>query len=600
MRFNLDDSKARAIADAAAELGVDPVDLGTLMAYETIGKFSGDVRGGKNNAHIGAIQFGAWEQKHYGVTQDQTFEEQVRGPVVQYLKDRGIEPGMGLLDLYSTVNAGRPGLYNLSDNNGKDTVRSHVERMQKSYGPRVQQAFDALSGPSLGQYALQNELTQSVENHLAGDPVDVPTTLQGFDMAQGLPDVIFDHVGSNGIATPTAKRDNPANVQYADGAVGPLSDRYMGAPIPRTVEQMLANTPIDPALRETQVASIDDDFVPHAGPYVPGATIAAEDIWTRPRQQTRTYAPGSTITPADAGFVELPKGPTTRPNNRPAAFDPGEAFFNSDRFAKNDPGVPEMDHGLPELPSVPDILTDDRFEHARPDSPGVDEAPSVPAISVPEFAPVGRGFAGSPELPSTVPGLSVPGIDAPTQVADLGADLPSVPGVSFGTNDTPISVPEYSPKVQDKIAAPEAGVLEVPGMTTKQKSAKDDRKAKKGSGVGAVVGGVAGALLGGGVPGAYAGAKLGHKYGNRISNLVPDIRGFGAGIGNLMPDGFVSAEGFAQTPAGRATAASRAAPQGGQHAAYWSAYDVAGGGADSKSMARAAANEQRERGTGWF
>jgi hypothetical protein len=34
---------------------------------------------------------------------------------LRYLKDRGLKPGMGLLDLYSTINAGRPGLYNRSD-----------------------------------------------------------------------------------------------------------------------------------------------------------------------------------------------------------------------------------------------------------------------------------------------------------------------------------------------------------------------------------------------------------------------------------------------------------------------------------------------------
>lgn len=105
---------ADAIRAAAKELGVSPEDLATVISYETGGKFDPSIRGGAGNRHIGLIQFGRQEQNDHKASTDQTFPEQMTS-VVDYLKKRGFKPGMGLLDLYSTINAGRPGLYNRSD-----------------------------------------------------------------------------------------------------------------------------------------------------------------------------------------------------------------------------------------------------------------------------------------------------------------------------------------------------------------------------------------------------------------------------------------------------------------------------------------------------
>lgn len=103
-----------ALIASAGRLGTTPLDLGTVISYETGGTFSPSIRGGAGNRHIGLIQFGGPEQRQYGASQDQSFGEQL-GAVERYLTDRGFKPGMGLLDLYSTINAGRPGRYNASD-----------------------------------------------------------------------------------------------------------------------------------------------------------------------------------------------------------------------------------------------------------------------------------------------------------------------------------------------------------------------------------------------------------------------------------------------------------------------------------------------------
>ncbi|OCC02391.1 hypothetical protein BA190_24000 [Labrys sp. WJW] len=123
---------ANVIRSAAQELGTTPEDLATVISYES--GFSTTRWGGKGSNYMGLIQFGPAERKQFGVHAGQSFEEQM-GSVVKFLKARGFAPGMGILDLYSTINAGSPGHYDASDGNG--TVRSHVAKMQAEHRGRV-------------------------------------------------------------------------------------------------------------------------------------------------------------------------------------------------------------------------------------------------------------------------------------------------------------------------------------------------------------------------------------------------------------------------------------------------------------------------------
>lgn len=119
-----------AVRRAGAELGVDPKDIAIAISYETGGRFDPGLRGGKNGLYEGLIQFGPAEQKKYGIHEGMTFSEQM-GAVTDFLRDRGVKPGMGLLDIYSTINAGSPGHYNASDGQF-GTVRDKVESMMSS------------------------------------------------------------------------------------------------------------------------------------------------------------------------------------------------------------------------------------------------------------------------------------------------------------------------------------------------------------------------------------------------------------------------------------------------------------------------------------
>jgi hypothetical protein len=123
---NFTKENADAIRESAARLGTSPEDLATVIGYESAGTYNPSKWGGLGGNYMGLIQFGPSERKQYGAYEGQPFREQM-GAVERYLTDRGFKPGMGLLDLYSTINAGRPGLYDRRDING--SVREHVARM---------------------------------------------------------------------------------------------------------------------------------------------------------------------------------------------------------------------------------------------------------------------------------------------------------------------------------------------------------------------------------------------------------------------------------------------------------------------------------------
>jgi hypothetical protein len=98
--------KKESIALAAQQLGIDPVDLAAVMSLETGGSYSTTIIGGAGNNYQGLIQFGPTERRTYGYDERQSFEQQVLGPVVKYLKDRGVKPGHGAKEIYAAILTG--------------------------------------------------------------------------------------------------------------------------------------------------------------------------------------------------------------------------------------------------------------------------------------------------------------------------------------------------------------------------------------------------------------------------------------------------------------------------------------------------------------
>lgn len=161
-----------SILATAQRLGISPIDLATAISYETAGTFDPTKRGPTTQwgQHRGLIQFGEPQAKKYGVDWNDPIGSQLgeNGAVARYLTDAGVRPGMGLMDIYSAINAGSVGRNNASDaNNGgaPGTVADKVNTQMGGHrqnamrlfgdadlpdGPKGQEAYAA---PSMGSMA---------------------------------------------------------------------------------------------------------------------------------------------------------------------------------------------------------------------------------------------------------------------------------------------------------------------------------------------------------------------------------------------------------------------------------------------------------------
>lgn len=168
-------SRARALIAAAQKLGVSPIDLATIISFETGGTFSPSKWGGAGGNYMGLIQFGPNERKSYGASPSQSFEEQVTGPVVRYFKDRFGKVGMStqgasLLDLYTTVLAGNP----RANRNARDSFGTSPTSGVARMGPHRQKAIQTFFGGSannagidpLDMAANANELWETQQQQL--------------------------------------------------------------------------------------------------------------------------------------------------------------------------------------------------------------------------------------------------------------------------------------------------------------------------------------------------------------------------------------------------------------------------------------------------
>lgn len=140
---------AEGLSEAANELGMDVIDLATIVSYETAGTFSPTKVGPttKWGQHKGLIQFGEPQAKSYGVDWSDPYGSQLGrdGAIVKYFRASGYKPGMGLLDAYSIVNAGGPGLYDRSDESAggaPGTVRDKVNKQMAGHRAKARRLIE--------------------------------------------------------------------------------------------------------------------------------------------------------------------------------------------------------------------------------------------------------------------------------------------------------------------------------------------------------------------------------------------------------------------------------------------------------------------------
>jgi murein DD-endopeptidase MepM/ murein hydrolase activator NlpD len=141
---------AQKINQVARNINADPIDLATLISFETAGTFSPSIRGPvvkDRGRAVGLIQFMPFTAAELGTTSEalaQMSQVEQMDYVERYLVKRGFKGGT-LKQLYSTVFAGHPNARG-SISDGYHTLDSAVERMTREHRGR---AIALLSGKSL-------------------------------------------------------------------------------------------------------------------------------------------------------------------------------------------------------------------------------------------------------------------------------------------------------------------------------------------------------------------------------------------------------------------------------------------------------------------
>lgn len=348
---------------------------------------------------------------------------------------------------------------------------------------------------------------------------------------------------------PAARNGPRGGRAAADLSVGPLSDRNYFDQVPKTVQEMWTGAPANTFLKDGPIerALARDPYsasaiTPKSGPTSRAVVTGSGSRYAAPAGSSIASA-GSMVSPTgSAPRADVVKGPDLGNLIGPSTSTP----------SKSSPRAPSNDFSWAGTP--------------------LDSISATPSKSFTDF--------GLSSVDLTAPAS----FDQPTsinkQVAKQAVQTPTVqtaPAVSPAAKTAAVPMPEVQlPNVDSPI------VNGIPTPTAKPElPAKENKIGKNvGRAVGALAGG---ALLGplGAIAGTYIGGRIGQ-------------RGISMPKFNMNLGPFVSPEGFAQTPMGMA---SQAATQGGgfDSAAYWSTYANSGGGSGSADMARAQANEQRER-----
>ena len=148
------------LRDRAQKAGYNADDLLKVINYESSGR--PDVWGGKGGKYFGLFQAGPSERKQFGIDTAHPSAENQIDAMMRFLPARGFKPGMGLMDLYSTVLAGSPGHYNRTD--GAGTVSEHVAKMSGGAMPA-----SLLAGPMA--YAPAEQPVPTSINDLLQQPI---------------------------------------------------------------------------------------------------------------------------------------------------------------------------------------------------------------------------------------------------------------------------------------------------------------------------------------------------------------------------------------------------------------------------------------------
>lgn len=307
----------QAIIEEATAAGYNPEDLATVMSYETAGSMDPWKAGPttKWGQHRGLIQWGEPQRQQYGVTENTSFRDQVKASI-RYLQDRGLRPGMGMLEMYSAINAGGigPEYYRRSDTaagGAPGTVADKVQNQMGAHRKRVQAWFGQDAGmPAPGAVAAPAPSPQQVATTQASQPVPADRPASVLQQAQDVlsrPDT-FD----------------PRTVQWAQGVVGNQQTQQPAA------APQLAPSPNDREIAsqvtQNQVATLQASQNPQRPPTFMGLPTQAPGGNVNPAAPALAGGGGDDILmggTGDRGPVVAPQPAAPAPAQAPAPMPPG-------------------------------------------------------------------------------------------------------------------------------------------------------------------------------------------------------------------------------------------------------------------------------------
>jgi hypothetical protein len=485
---------AAAIEKSAKNLGISPIDLATVISYETGGKMSPSVWGGAGGRHMGLIQFGPTERQMYGANPNQSFSEQM-GAVERYLSDRGLKPGMGLMDLYSTINAGRPGRFGASDaNNGgaPGTVADKVNNQMAGHRARAEALFGTLSDAPQAD-ASEAAVLGGAEGFAVPNPGQDPTVMPVADapsaaaLADGLmafnsdqPIQFAQNENRNQLqplkpSKNTMSEDDKWWQDYMDGASRQWNRPGDGG---RNMDFMPAPAN-DAALQgRVQVASSDPSFVPQPASD-PRGILEKHD-----REIADALASGnmakadqlSAMRPALARAQQpdvAPPQPVTIAET-PEAVHRAERAMNPEAFAPVAPPQPPMpperppETYTPRAPRVPPQAMAQALMAggAPPIDPNSNNAGAM------QFAAsgMGRGGQGMPQAPQPPPPqMAAPQApSAPSGMYATTGQAPAAPAQIAASAPSQYAQAGPSAQQQQQVAQVTSQVAQAGGMTPQQ------------------------------------------------------------------------------------------------------------------------------------
>jgi hypothetical protein len=168
------------INETASALGANPVDLATIISYETGGTFDPMQTGPLTQwgQHRGLIQFGEPQAKQHGAdfsSSDAALTSQLgaSGAIVNYFRQNGWQDGMGILDMYSIINAGAPRLYDRTDAHSGGMPGTVQEKVTYQMGGHRAKALALLGNEHPEPDAMKSAINAAVAEAVDYDP-DAP------------------------------------------------------------------------------------------------------------------------------------------------------------------------------------------------------------------------------------------------------------------------------------------------------------------------------------------------------------------------------------------------------------------------------------------